>query len=194
MFKVFKAGIIATMFAFGSASAAPVLIDFERGPTGHLTGYEYASQGVVFESIGGSGVQEYNFGGVLTESVTSNNWYRPLRISFVNPTDSNQSWTVSSFSLLNRFDEDHWNVTAYDLNNVALGSQVLNHAVGTINFSGIGAIHSVVLDAQQTAFAADNLQFDGLAAPVPEPETYAMLVFGLGLLGWKARRKQNRVA
>ncbi|WP_374360569.1 FxDxF family PEP-CTERM protein [Pseudoduganella danionis] len=29
-------------------------------------------------------------------------------------------------------------------------------------------------------------------APVPEPETYAMLLAGLGLLGWTARRRQAR--
>ena len=28
--------------------------------------------------------------------------------------------------------------------------------------------------------------------PVPEPETYAMLLAGLGLLGWTARRRQSR--
>ncbi|MBT9521561.1 MAG: PEP-CTERM sorting domain-containing protein, partial [Dechloromonas sp.] len=27
------------------------------------------------------------------------------------------------------------------------------------------------------------------ATPVPEPETYAMLLVGLGMLGWKARRR-----
>jgi hypothetical protein len=27
-----------------------------------------------------------------------------------------------------------------------------------------------------------------IAAPVPEPETYAMLALGLGLVGWASRR------
>jgi hypothetical protein len=38
---------------------------------------------------------------------------------------------------------------------------------------------------------ADNLSF-AVAAPVPEPETYAMLVSGMLLLGVAARRKQNQ--
>lgn len=31
-------------------------------------------------------------------------------------------------------------------------------------------------------------------APVPEPETYAMLLSGLGLLGFAARRKRRAAA
>ena len=34
-------------------------------------------------------------------------------------------------------------------------------------------------------------QFDMVATPVPEPETYAMFLAGLGLLGWRMRRKSN---
>lgn len=32
------------------------------------------------------------------------------------------------------------------------------------------------------------------AAPVPEPETYAMLLAGLGLLGFAGRHKRNPAA
>ena len=31
-----------------------------------------------------------------------------------------------------------------------------------------------------------------VAAPVPEPEIYAMLGAGLGLMGWIARRRKQR--
>ena len=34
----------------------------------------------------------------------------------------------------------------------------------------------------------------GTLVPIPEPETYAMLMAGLGLLGFKARRKSLRIA
>jgi hypothetical protein len=33
-----------------------------------------------------------------------------------------------------------------------------------------------------------------VAAAVPEPETYAMLMIGLGLLGWHARRTEQKPA
>jgi len=36
--------------------------------------------------------------------------------------------------------------------------------------------------------------FSGLTVtPVPEPETYAMLLAGLGLLGWQARRRKRKL-
>jgi hypothetical protein len=37
----------------------------------------------------------------------------------------------------------------------------------------------------------DSGQFEAVPAPVPEPETYAMLLAGLGLVGFAARRRAN---
>ena len=43
--------------------------------------------------------------------------------------------------------------------------------------------------------AADGLHQDQLyMAPIPEPETYAMLLAGLGLMGFVARRRQRTLA
>ncbi|MCP2010809.1 hypothetical protein [Duganella violaceipulchra] len=40
---------------------------------------------------------------------------------------------------------------------------------------------------------ADNLSFAVAAAPVPDADTYAMLLDGLALLGVVAKRKQRKV-
>jgi hypothetical protein len=37
-----------------------------------------------------------------------------------------------------------------------------------------------------------NISYDTVSQPVPEPETYAMLMAGLGLLGAVARRRKNQ--
>jgi hypothetical protein len=37
-----------------------------------------------------------------------------------------------------------------------------------------------------------SLQYTALTAPVPEPETYALMLAGLGLVGFVARRKQKK--
>jgi len=46
--------------------------------------------------------------------------------------------------------------------------------------------------ATPTVFAFyDNVLVTPAVAAIPEPETYAMLLAGLGLLGWQARRKRH---
>jgi len=42
------------------------------------------------------------------------------------------------------------------------------------------------------AFETDNHAF--IAAPVPEPEIYAMMAVGMGMMGWVARRKKRAAA
>lgn len=45
-------------------------------------------------------------------------------------------------------------------------------------------------------FAIDDisLSIKSTVPAVPEPETYAMLVAGLGLLGWVGRRRKQQIA
>lgn len=61
-------------------------------------------------------------------------------------------------------------------------------------FAGAGeVITRVQFGATQNAFETDNHAFIA-AAPIPEPETYAMLLAGLGLLGFHARRRKLKLA
>jgi len=150
--------------------AKAVIIDFEGPPTGGITGTEYASDGVLFSSEGGSGAHEYNYGGWITEIITSDDWYHPLVIDFVNPLDSSEKWIVTSVSMENHHDEDYWIVTAYDFYGSLLATEYVNYEAKWVTFEGIGKIHSIKIDASQTAFAMDNLTFEGLA-PIPEPAT-----------------------
>jgi hypothetical protein len=50
-------------------------------------------------------------------------------------------------------------------------------------------IASVSFTASQNAFETDNHAF---LSPIPEPETYAMMLAGLGLLGFMARRRKQK--
>jgi hypothetical protein len=45
------------------------------------------------------------------------------------------------------------------------------------------------VNTEQLNFGVQTLTLNGVA-PIPEPETYAMLMAGLGLLGAVARRKK----
>jgi hypothetical protein len=51
-------------------------------------------------------------------------------------------------------------------------------------------IASVTFTANQNAFEMDNHAF---LAPIPEPETYVMMMTGLGLLGLAARRRRQKL-
>ena len=67
-----------------------------------------------------------------------------------------------------------------------------NQGVGFyMNFyTNSAAITKVTFSASQDAFESDNHSY--IAAPIPEPETYAMLLAGLGLIGAWSRRRSRR--
>jgi hypothetical protein len=51
-------------------------------------------------------------------------------------------------------------------------------------------VDEVVFSGYSSHIVVDNLQLK--IAPVPEPETYAMLMAGLGVMGFVARRRRER--
>jgi len=79
------------------------------------------------------------------------------------------------------------------------GSAVLNPPNGNQTFARYfnvftdpgEVITKIQFGANQNAFETDNHAFIGA---VPEPETYAMMLAGLGLLGWIGRRTKHKVA
>ena len=80
-----------------------------------------------------------------------------------------------------------------------------NFASGVTSFSVGGIELSAGLDPTDTTAFVTGLTFSSagninmtqtpitefVAAPVPEPETYAMMLAGLGLIGFSARRKKT---
>jgi hypothetical protein len=69
----------------------------------------------------------------------------------------------------------------------------LTHAGPGWFFNGpiLGTSHSLFVDVTgPTQYGG----FVGLQAPVPEPESYAMLLAGLGALGFMGRRRKAKQA
>lgn len=96
--------------------------------------------------------------------------------------------------------------TAFVASGISFGSLGLYHADGTATpyswaFGGFTALSdTLTLGAGSYVFAisgkagsaaAYNLSSIATAAPVPEPETYAMLMAGLGVVGFVARRRRS---
>jgi hypothetical protein len=61
-------------------------------------------------------------------------------------------------------------------------------AAVTPGFTGNGF---VLIPGVLHAYKATSADLVGYAAPVPEPETYALLLAGLGLIGWHAHRRHR---
>jgi hypothetical protein len=61
-------------------------------------------------------------------------------------------------------------------------------AAVTPGFTGNGF---VLIPGVLHAYKATSADLVGYAAPVPEPETYALLLAGLGLIGWHAQRRHR---
>ena len=67
---------------------------------------------------------------------------------------------------------------------------------------GVSGAFSALIAGMETGNAYFNIhttsfpggEIRGLLTPIPEPETYAMLLAGLGLLGFVARRRQRNAA
>jgi len=91
---------------------------------------------------------------------------------------------LSSGSYKREFGVTNWDDTAWDsgmaFNNVTIG--------GGHGRFGSGA------KIEDDYFIDDDRHDHIAAAPVPEPETYAMMLAGLGMLGFVARRRRRKCA
>lgn len=191
---VLAAALPATGFA------ATTTIDFEgtSAPccfvyTSPLTN-AYAGLGATFSGVGGTGGSILNQSGSFGFNAHSGTDFLAFNTS-VNGISGVEDISFSSLQsnvsiwVANRFGGDI-SLTAYDASGASVASSTVNSSSvwQQLSVSAAG-IASVRLTPQSGSmyYAADDLSFTGA---VPEPETYAMLVAGLGVLGVALRRRK----
>lgn len=68
---------------------------------------------------------------------------------------------------------------------------------GGFRFLNSGGTDPLTLNNAWSSWSIPNTQYFAsfdVAAPIPEPETYAMMLAGLGMLGFMARRRKLKAA
>ena len=121
------------------------------------------------------------------------------------------SWTTTTMTALDSTSFDFYAIGLADVYNVGATPTLaftFNYASGSpssqsVTLNAEPGLQTVVFDQHELTsvswmgISGDNgwYQFDNvMTAPVPEPETCAMLAAGLGLLGVLARRKKRMAA
>lgn len=139
---------------------------------------------------------DFNYGGLanVAFSVTSADHFAEITLV------PEPGWAIrlNSFDLAGYFKVDHPDSqvrivdgdsksTLIDYSPVTVLGAGSSYSTFTPNLTYSGAI-SIRFGYNDWNIGIDNINFDQVTA-VPEPETYAMLLAGLGLLGFMARRK-----
>jgi hypothetical protein len=164
-----------SFYALGNTTASLQLTVAQWNPGTNAKNQAINSVGSALLTTSGSAVETFNSVGGFTTlafdnlglSLNANTKY----IAYL--TSSNAAVTGIQLSRTQ---------TAADTSGFGIGNAYLSTTPGTgwqLPFNGNGFL---------------SLQYNAVTAPVPEPESYAMLLAGLGLMGTIARRRRSRQA
>jgi hypothetical protein len=169
------------------------LIDFESVAAGSFS--SFTVDGVTFstpesgKSIYVSSSYSGNYGAVgqSLQNTYSSNAFGILDFNFAMP--------VSAFAFNWGASDNQWTLRAWDASNNLLDT-VMPAITNSSNdgYTGIKFAGNVISRAQLSGPNGDYVFIDNFksVSAVPEPETYAMLLAGLGLVGAIARRRKQK--
>lgn len=189
----------AALVAMGSANADVITFEDQNGPS-LFSQATPAPQTLVYpHAIFQGGVILTNASNLPADETTiygtasfKSGLLNPITISFdhavnnvffdlLNGQNGNQNYVIAD----NNGHSATFNLTS----NLTSGSTLVGFAA-TGNKVTISSTGSETFD-----FFIDNVHFDEtlppVLAPVPEPETYALMLAGLGVLGFAARRRKS---
>lgn len=165
-----KSALIAAglLLASGLATAATPITLTSTGPnqwSGSFAAAASGSNGFTLDLSSLAGWNNISLNAVITANFSGGSGYDVTAVSF----DGNPFTPVVNFSVPNVVGADVW---TYGATNLSAGSHALD-VTGTLLGGTVGFTGSISITAQ----------------PVPEPETYALLLAGLAIVGWAARRR-----
>jgi hypothetical protein len=187
----------------GAAQVTTITFDSIPGSTSHpITGTEFVSfaGGPIFTSVVGDGV----YVGKLASDQIPNPPSAPNMLSPSSCSPSCEGVIRLSFDIPMRAVgatfvdvENEFSLTGYSLvPDAPAPTIVFTSAPGDLSFSFLGFVADKPFTSVDIHFTTgssiDGALLDNLMyAPVPEPETYAMLMTGIGLISIIVRRKQR---
>lgn len=177
------------------------LVDFEAGPSGNwvsrnfgaltITALNTAYAPNATFSVASDYAGNYNTRGLLHVS-NHGNEFQGLRFDFNAP--------ASAFGFLFGASDSSWNLNAYTAGGTLLQSSAIQPVKGSnagdyFGFSGLSnASYALLTQNQDQIYASGGVDYvfvdNFRVAAVPEPETFALMLAGLGLVGAAVRRRK----
>ncbi|WP_457421030.1 PEP-CTERM sorting domain-containing protein [Roseateles sp. P5_E7] len=96
--------------------------------------------------------------------------------------DAGTLWSSGNHFFQNDINANSWTLISFQTAAIPVGT--------TAAFLEINTAVGPLLDGRVNAVYLDDVQLALTTAPVPEPETYALLIAGLGVVGAIARRRR----
>jgi hypothetical protein len=194
-------GVFVGALMASTGAGAQTTVDFETGApatfsaTTPLTN-TYSNLGLAFSGVGGAGAsilaQNSNFG----INARSGRDFLAFNGEFSALTEQvTFASAIQSFNIyLGGGNATAFNLSAFDANGLLVGTSSVLKDLKNYSLLSVSAanIRSVQFSGDGTTFVADDLSFTtAVAAAVPEPATWGMMILGVGLVGGVMRRRQK---
>ena len=159
--------LAAAVLALGAGSASAATLSEDSYFDGSTFVYEFGARQITAADAAGS----FSF--------------------LLNASDFGFSSLLGSYAVSGDISGSRFQISEVKINGTAwvLGTSGSNIDLGSLSFPTINSVEVTVSGTRLGAGA--NFQGSLVLTPVPEPETYAMLLAGLGVLGFVARRRKS---